>query len=379
MGSEDSQSVALDRPDTGDSAIHGLLQVMVSRSASDLHIKAGSPPGLRIDGTIRPTERPPLEPDEAEEMIRSILTDKQFRRFEREGDLDCAYSLRGLSRFRVNIFKQRGTMGMVVRAIPERVPEIDDLGLSPKCRAMAAKARGLVLVTGPTGCGKSTTLAALVDQVNQTRAGHIVTMEDPIEFVHEDKQSYVTQREIGSDTRDFASALRRALRQDPDVIMVGEMRDLETIALAVTAAETGHLVFATLHTTSAVQSVDRIIDVFPPPQQQQTRMQLADALQAIFSQTLLPKINGGVVVAQEVLIALDSVRALIRDQKTHQLHNIMQTHAREGMQTLESALNAPVAKKVIAYETAVAKANFPSQIEKSGRARRRPALKRGFS
>jgi len=262
----------------------------------------------------------------------------------------------------------------VIRHIPQSVPTIKGLGLPQICARLAEKDRGLVLVTGPTGSGKSTTLAAMVNHINSTRRGHIVTMEDPIEFVHNDMLCWVTQREIGSDAKDFPGALRRALRQDPDVIMIGEMRDLETISLAVTAAETGHLVFATLHTTSAVQTVSRIVDVFPSHQQEQVRMQVAETLQGIVSQSLLPRVHGGQAVAMEILVATDAVRALIRENKPAQLRNLMQTGVREGMQTLEGALNELLAQGEISQETALQKANFPRQIldEESATSSRRP-------
>ncbi|MHC4341449.1 MAG: type IV pilus twitching motility protein PilT [Planctomycetota bacterium] len=343
--------------------IREFLNLMVQRGASDLHIKVGSPPGLRVDGRMEPVGRDALSPDGTEALVRDVLTEAQFEQFVEEGDLDVAYTLPEISRFRVNTLIQRGSMGMVIRRIPEKVPTLAELNFPEVLSDLAEKPNGLVLVTGPTGSGKSTTLAAMVHHINTTRQGHIVTMEDPIEFVHQDQRCWVTQREIGTDCRSFSGALKRALRQDPDVIMVGEMRDLETISLAITAAETGHLVFATLHTTSAAQTISRIVDVFSADQQQQIRLQLADALQGIISQTLLPRRNGGRVAAMEILLAQDGVRAQIRENKTPQLHNFMQTGGKAGMQTLEAALNDLVARRVVDYGVAVAKANFPSQVQ----------------
>ncbi len=339
-----------------------LLDQLVAMEASDLHVKAGAPPGLRIDGRLVPLAVPPVALEGVVAIVKELLDAEQFKTFLRDGDYDFGYTIPGLARFRVNLLRQRGTLGLVIRRIRHDVPTLEELQLNPICRWLAERPRGLVLVTGPTGSGKSTTLAAMINQINETRPGHIVTMEDPIEFLHQDKMCFVTQREIGNDTKSFESALKRALRQDPDVLMVGEMRDLETVSLAVTAAETGHLVFATLHTTGAVQTVDRIVDVFPPAQQGQIRMQLAGALQGVISQTLLPRVGTGRVLAAEVLIATEAVRALIRESKTPQLMNIMQTSARQGMVTLESSLNELVQRRVISYETAVAKANFPAQI-----------------
>ena len=258
--------------------------------------------------------------------------------------------------------RQRGSISIVLRHIPEEIPNFDKLGLPPICKTLSAKPRGLVLVTGPTGSGKSTTLAAMIDHINATEKGHILTMEDPIEFLHEDKQCYINQREVGADTPDFNEALRRALRQDPDVILIGEMRDLETISLAVTAAETGHLVFGTLHTTSAAKTIDRIVNVFPTDGQTQIRMQLAGTLQGIISQTLLKKNGGGRVAALEVLVATDAVRAMIRENKLAQLPSTMQTGKKMGMQSLEDHLNQLVASGVVAHEDAVGKANVPEQI-----------------
>ena len=349
-------------PEGGEPDIQTLLRLMATRQASDLHLKVGSRPGLRIDGTIIPVGKHRLVPADTRRIVEDLLTEDQFERFAQQGDLDFSYAIPGLARFRVNALTQRGTMGLVIRRIDEEVPNLVDLRLPPICARLAERPRGLVLVTGPTGSGKSTTLAAMINHINCTRRGHIITMEDPIEFVHTDRLCWVTQREIGSDVQDFPNALRRALRQDPDVIMIGEMRDLETISLACTAAETGHLVFATLHTTGAVQTINRIVDVFPAHQQGQVRLQLAETLQGVLSQCLVPCVDGGSTVAVEVLIATDSVRALIREAKTAQLHNVVQTGARDGMQTLETTLARLLDQGIISYETAVAKANFPRQI-----------------
>jgi len=353
---------------TDGSGLRALLRWMVEREASDLHVRAGRPAGLRIDGRIEPLAEATFTQEQIAAMLRELVSAEQWETFQRVGDLDFAYALDNAARFRMNAMRSRGALGLAVRRIPHVVPTLQDLGLAAVCRSLAEKPRGLVLVTGPTGSGKTTTLAAMVDHVNTTRAGHIVTMEDPVEYVHEDKKCYVTQREIGIDTPDFAGALRRVLRQDPDVIMVGEMRDLETISLAVTAAETGHLVFATLHTTGAVQTVDRIVDVFPEGKQGQIRMQLAGALQGVLSQTLVRKKAGGRALAQEVLLATDAVRAMIRENKTPQLATVIQTQTKSGMQTLEMALSELVAKGVIAYETAVATANVPAQVTPPGAA-----------
>jgi twitching motility protein PilT len=342
--------------------IQELLRLLVARRASDLHVKVGSRPGLRIDGTILPIGRERLSPEDTRRMVGDLLGPERMKAFEAVGDLDFSHAIPGLSRFRVNALVQRGTVGVVVRRIDEQVPNLVDLGLPKICAKLAEKSRGLVLVTGPAGAGKSTTLAAMINHINCTRRGHIVTMEDPIEFVHSDKLCWVTQREVGSDVRDFPGALRRALRQDPDAIMIGEMRDLETIALACTAAETGHLVFATLHTTSAVQTINRVVDVFPADQQEQIRLQLAETLQGILSQTLVPRADGGQVVAMEILVANEAVRATIRENKTPQLRNLMQTGAREGMQTLEKTLSRLLEQGIIHHDTAVSKANFPGEI-----------------
>jgi twitching motility protein PilT len=362
------QEPASVRIDQGASPVsmHDLLRRLVEHKGTDLHLKGGSPVRMRIDGTMLNLGDRDLSPADARAFVRELLEPEQFQRFEEEHDLDMAHSIRGVARFRINVHKSQGELGMAIRRIPEQVPDVKQLGLASVCMAIADKPRGLVLVTGPTGSGKSTTLAAMIHHINTTRACHIVTMEDPIEYSHREVKAHMTQREIGRDTKDFKSALRRALRQDPDVILVGEMRDLETIGLAVTAAETGHLVFGTLHTTSAPLTVDRIVDVFPPVQQRQIRMQLADSLQGIFSQVLLPRIRGGMIVAQEILVATSGVRALDREGKAPQITNMMQTGGRYGMQTLEDSLNDLVARNEISYETAVAKANISTLIKKAG-------------
>jgi len=341
---------------------HDLLRVMVDHGASDLHLRGNSPARLRCDGELTRLSQRPVTSDEATRYVRELLTEDECTRFEREWDIDLGYSEPGIGRFRINAFRAQGEVGMVIRRIPEEVPSVEDLGLAPVCKKIAEAANGLILVTGPTGSGKSSTLAAMIRHINETRPCHIVTMEDPIEYLHTEQLAQITQREIGKDVRDFKGALRRAMRQDPDVLLVGEMRDLETISLAVTAAETGHLVFGTLHTTAAATTVERIIDVFPSEQQSQIRLQLASTLRAICSQVLVPRNGGGQVVAQEILVATSGVRALIRDGKVPQISNMMQTGGKNGMQTLEEALNGLLAGGAIDARTAKRRANNPAQI-----------------
>jgi len=348
--------------------IQEFLAMMVQKGGSDAHIKVGMPPGIRISGKITQIGDTPLTAADTEEIAKQLLDPEKWQKFEYCGDLDTSYSVPGVARFRVNVMKQRGAISIVMRAIPMVIPTFAQLGLPKVCEQLSQKPRGLVLVTGPTGSGKSTTLAAMIDLINSMEHGHILTMEDPIEFLHKDKRCYVNQREIGNDTQDFASALKRALRQDPDVILVGEMRDLESIALAVTAAETGHLVFGTLHTTSAAKSVDRIVGVFPSDEQTLVRMQLAGTLQGIISQTLLPKVGGGRVAALEILVATDAVRSMIRENKMAQIPGAMQTGKRFGMQLLEDHMNELIAQKLIKPEDAIAKANNPDMIKVPGAA-----------
>ena len=342
--------------------IDEFLTKVVKLGGSDAHLKVGMPPGIRIAGEIMPQGDQKLYPDETRQIARDLLDQIKWEEFEECGDLDCSYSVPGAARFRVNVMRQRGSISIVLRVIPEKIPTFEQLGLPDICKQLAAKPRGLVLVTGPTGSGKSTTLAAMIDLINRTEQAHVLTMEDPIEFLHLDNKCYINQREIGADTANFNEALRRALRQDPDVILIGEMRDLETISLAVTAAETGHLVFGTLHTTSAVKTVDRMVNVFPHEQQTQIRMQLAGTLQGIISQTLIPRVQGGRVAALEILLATDAVRAMVRENKTAQILSSMQTGKKYGMQTLEDHLNILVQTKAITREEALMRANSPDAI-----------------
>jgi|SRR5690242_1527779 twitching motility protein PilT len=320
--------------------LRALLEEMVSRNASDLHIVAGEKPKLRVDGDItNATADYELTPKDTLQLAYSVLTEQQKKRFELEDELDFSFGIQNLARFRGNVFKQRGCVSMVVRQIPFAIKTFDQLGLPGSIAKMAEKPRGLVLVTGPTGSGKSTTLAAMIDKINTERKGHIITVEDPIEFIHKHKSCIINQREIGSDTKSFANALKYALREDPDIILVGEMRDLETIAATLTIAETGHLAFATLHTNSAAEAINRIIDVFPSHQQSQVRAQLAFVLEGIVTQTLLPKATGrGRVMAAEILVVTPAIRALIRDDKVHQIYSSMQAGKKFGMQTLNDAL-----------------------------------------
>ncbi len=335
--------------------VNTLLAQVVELRGSDLHLAVGLPPCVRIDGTLRPLEGyQVLNGSDVRRMIFAVLTQRQRERFESELELDTSHSIPGLGRFRVNVFLQRDSVGAVMRVIPNEVVPFESLGLPNSVVQFADLARGLVLVCGPTGSGKSTTLASLVDVINSRKALHIMTVEDPIEFLHQHKRAVVNQREIGEDTKSFAQALKHVLRQDPDVILVGEMRDLETISTALTAAETGHLVFATLHTQDAPQSIDRIIDVFPPHQQQQIRVQLASALQGVVCQQLLPK-NGslGRAVAVEVLVATPGVRNLVREGKTHQIYSAMQAGAQHGMQTMDQSLAYLVRSGKVAMGTAL--------------------------
>src|SRR5215216_1721683 len=317
-----------------------LLEEVIERGASDLHISAGERPMLRIDGDMaRSNIDFVMQPKDTLQLAYSVLTENQKKRFETEDELDFSFGIQNLARFRGNCFKQRGCVSMVIRMIPFNVRTFQELGLPPVIARLAERPRGLILVTGPTGSGKSTTLAAIIDKINKERKGHIITVEDPIEFIHRHQSCIVNQREIGTDTKSFQSALKYALREDPDVILVGEMRDLETIAAALTIAETGHLALATLHTNSAAESINRIIDVFPSNQQSQVRAQLAFVLEGVITQTLLPKLKGpGRAMACEIMVATPAIRALIRDDKIHQIYSAMQSGKKFGMQTMNDAL-----------------------------------------
>ncbi len=335
-----------------------LLEACVQNDGSDLHIKADSPPLVRIFGDLLPLDLEPLTSEEARWLCFSILTDIQKARFEEELELDFAYEIQGLARFRGNIYVQRGHVGGAFRVIPYAIKSIEDLDLPEVCRRFAERPRGLVLVTGPAGSGKSTTQAAMIDYINRTLPIHIITVEDPVEFVHTDNQALINQRELSTDTLSFPNALKSALREDPDVILIGEMRDLETIQLAITAAETGHLVFATLHTTDAVQTIDRVIDVFPTHQQQQVRMQMSVNLLGVVSQTLVKRADGaGRIAAFETLVAISSVRNMIREAKTYQIASLIQTGQRHGMQSLDQTLAHMVQQKIVTYEDALSKAS----------------------
>jgi twitching motility protein PilT len=337
--------------------IDDLLKTAVERDASDIHIKAESPPLLRIYGELIPTDLPDLTPEEAKRLSFEILSPEERELFEKQWELDLGYEIEGMARFRVNLMVQRNMVGSVFRVIPLHVQTIEELALPEVCRYFAERPRGLVLVTGPAGCGKSTTQAALIDHVNKNFPVHIVTVEDPVEFVHDPKVALINQRELGRDTRSFQNALKYVLRQDPDVILVGEMRDLDTVQLAIRAAETGHLVIGTLHTTDAVQTVDRVIDVFPTHQQQQIRMQLSVNLLGVVSQILVRRADGrGRVAAFETLVAISSVRNSIRERKTHQVSSVIQTGQQHGMMTLDQSLAQLARSGIISFEEGEGKA-----------------------
>ncbi len=349
--------------------IDDILELTVKRRASDLHISANLPPVIRIDGKLVRTEIEALSSDDVETLLFPILSNEQRRKLEQDWELDFGYGIHGLGRFRANIYKDKGDYAAVFRTINSEPPSFDQLGLPAIVKTMADRPRGLILVTGPTGSGKSTTLAAMIDYINSTRTEHILTIEDPIEFIHPCKKSIVHQRELGQDTRSMANALRAALREDPDIILVGEMRDLETISLALTAAETGHLVMGTLHTSSAAQTIDRVIDVFPEGQQQQVRLQLSNSLISVFSQVLLPKLDGegrkkGRVMAQEIMIVNSAISNLIREQKTAQIYSQLQTGVGMGMQTLDMALRDLYQKGLIDKADALTKSQHPDDLAK---------------
>ena len=345
--------------------IDELLEIVVAQNASDLHVAVGLPPIMRIDGELKKTRYEAFTHPTAQRMLYDILTDDQIQRFETNLELDCSYAMRKIARFRVNVFRDRGTVAAALRLIPTKIPTIQQLGLPPVAEELAKKPRGLLLVTGPTGSGKSTTLASIINHINMERSEHILTIEDPIEYLHSHKKSVINQRELGEDTHSFGAALRSALREDPDVILVGEMRDLETIALAITCAETGHLVMATLHTNNAAESVDRMIDVFSPEQQEQIRVQLANNLVAIMSQQLLPRAGqAGRVAAIEVMVATSAIRNLIRENKAHQMHSMIQTGAQSGMQSMDQALRDLYKQGLITYEMAQRRSHNPAELEK---------------
>lgn len=341
-----------------------LLQEMIQRGASDLHVTVGNPPKLRIDGELQNSKiNHVLTPKDTLSIAYSILTENQKKRYEVEDELDFSFGVQNLSRFRGNVYKQRGCVAMAIRQIPYEIVSIEKLGLPPIVSKLADRPRGLVLVTGPTGSGKSTTLAAMVDKVNRERKGHILTVEDPIEFIHRHQNCMINQREVGADTKSFKTALKYALRQDPDVILIGEMRDLETISAALTIAETGHLVFATLHTNSAAESINRIIDAFPAHQQSQVRAQLAFVLEGVLTQTLLPLAKGkGRIAATEVMICTPAIRAVIRDEKIHQIYSLMQAGKKHGMQTMNDSLQLLYMKGDVTLEEALKRSGDPAEL-----------------
>jgi len=339
-----------------------LLAFSAKQGASDLHLSAGLPPMIRVDGDVRRINLPPLEHQEVHALIYEIMNDKQRKDYEEFLETDFSFEVPGVARFRVNAFNQNRGAGAVFRTIPSKVLTMEDLGMGQTFKDISMTPRGLVLVTGPTGSGKSTTLAAMIDFINDNRYDHILTIEDPIEFVHESKKCLVNQREVHRDTHGFNEALRSALREDPDIILVGEMRDLETIRLALTAAETGHLVFGTLHTTSAAKTIDRVIDVFPAEEKDMVRSMLSESLQAVVSQTLLKRVNGGRVAAHEIMIGTPAIRNLIREDKVAQMYSAIQTGASHGMMTLDQCLLELVNKRTITRDTAREKAKMPEKF-----------------
>jgi len=345
--------------------LHQLLKILVEANGSDLHISTNTPPQIRVDGKMTPLDFPPLNQVETKQLCYSVLTDAQKHKFEEENELDLSFGVKGLSRFRGNVFIQRGAVAGVFRVIPYKIMTFEELNLPPVVSELAAKPRGLILVTGPTGSGKSTTLASIIDYINISRHEHIVTIEDPIEYLHPHKGCLVNQREVGADTKSFKNALKYILRQDPDVVLVGELRDLETIEAALTLAETGHLCLATLHTNSCAQTINRIVDVFPPYQQTQIRAQLSFVLEGVMSQALMPKMNSkGRIMALEIMVPNPAIRNLIREDKVHQIYSQMQVGQEKfGMQTMNQSLSSLVNKRLISLEEALGRSSDPDELK----------------
>ena len=343
--------------------IHQMLKFMVENTASDLHITPGTPPQFRIDGALRPLNVPTLSPTDTKNIAYSLLTDAQKHSFEENKELDFSFGVKGLSRFRANVFQTRGSVGLAVRTIPFEIRTFESLGLPKVVEDLTKKPKGLILVTGPTGSGKSTTLAAIIDRINSSRHEHIITIEDPIEFLHSHKSCVVNQREVGADTESFKRALKYILRQDPDIVLIGEMRDLETIEAALTVAETGHLVFGTIHTNSCVQTINRILDVFSPYQQPQIRAQLSFVLEGVLSQTLIPKKNGGRVLGLEIMVPNTAIRNLIREDKIHQIYSSMQVgQTKFGMQTMNQSLLDLYQRGTIALDEVLGRTAHPEEM-----------------
>jgi len=344
--------------------LRDLLQEMIEKKASDLHITAGVPPMFRIDGVIKRSSHPIITPEMSKQIAYSILTEEQQKRFENEKELDFSFGIQGLSRFRANVFQQRGVTSIAIRQIPFEILDFKSLGLPPVVEEFSKKQKGLILVTGPTGSGKSTTLASIIDKINNERYAHVITIEDPIEYIHQHKKCIVNQREVRADTESFAKALKHVLRQDPDVILIGEMRDLETMQAALTIAETGHLALATLHTNSTFESINRIVDAFPPTQQPQVRAQLAFVLEGVITQQLVPHISGkGRVLVAEVMVCTPAIRATIRDDKIHQIYGLMQAGTKYGMQTMNQALFKAFINRQISLEEALRRSPDPVELE----------------
>jgi len=342
-----------------------ILELVISKGATDLHVKVPSPPVLRIDGQLVPQEEcPSFTAKDIEGIFEEITTEEQKAAFNREQELDFAYSVPKMARFRVNVLRQRGTISLAFRRVPSKVPSVDNLGLPQVCKELILKPRGMVLVTGPAGSGKSTTLAAMINHLNENVTRSVITIEDPIEYLFQDKKCLIRQRDLRDDTKSFSAALIHALRHDPDVIVIGEMRDIDTISTAITAAETGHLVLATLHTLDAAQSIDRIIDVFPPAQQRQMRLQLSQVIEAVLSQTLLPRIGGGRVAAFEIMLANSVIRRLIREEKIHEISASLEMGKLEGMHTLDQSLTEMVKSGIVSKEEAMLKASSPVKLTK---------------